>query len=142
VIKSVNRLIMERASKLIRALMQSGDIITPEQMALAVWPEAVGAKIATHTRPAKLVRTRLVVEVPDATWQRQLFSLTHFIVRNMAKALGAGVVEDVEFRIVPPRREPERARAATPAPLFDDADAIADPVMRDLYKASRKKALA
>jgi hypothetical protein len=135
---------MERASKLIRALTHSGDIITPEQMALAVWPEAVGPKIATYTRAAKLVRTRLVVEVPDVTWQRQLFSLTHFIVRNLAKALGAGVVEDVEFRVVPRRREPERARAANPAatPLFDDADAIADPVMRDLYKASRKKALA
>jgi hypothetical protein len=26
--------------------------------------------------------------------------------------------------------------------LFDDADAIADPVMRGLYKLSRKKALA
>jgi len=133
---------MERASKLIRQLTQSGAIITPEQMALAVWPEAVGAKIAPYTRPAKLVRTRLVVEVPDATWQRQLFSLTHFIVRNLANALGAGVVEDIEFRVVPPRRQPQRAvqASASAAPLFDDADAIADPVMREIYKLSRKRA--
>jgi hypothetical protein len=135
---------MERASKLIRQLTHSGEIITPEQMALAVWPEAVGSKIAPYTRAAKLVRTRLVVEVPDQTWQRQLFSLTHFIVRNMTKALGAGVVEDVEFRVVPRRREPERARRMTPAaaPLFDEADAITDSVMRGLYKVSRKKAQA
>jgi hypothetical protein len=136
---------MERASKLIRKLSLSGDIITPEQMALAVWPEAVGAKIAPYTRAAKLVRTRLVVEVPDATWQRQLFGLTHFIVRNMAKALGAGVVEDLEFRVVPRRREPDRALSSNGVdlPLFaDDADAIADPLLRDLFKLSRKKALA
>ena len=133
---------MERASKLIRQLTHSGEIITPEQMALAVWPDAVGPKIAPYTRAAKLVRTRLVVEVPDKTWQRQLFSLTHFIVRNMTKALGEGVVEDVEFRVVPQRREPERARQLSPAPLFDDADAISDSVLRGIYKASRKRSLA
>lgn len=134
---------MERASKLIRQLAHSGEIITPEEMALAVWPEAVGPKIAPNTRAAKLVRTRLVVEVPDVTWRRQLFALTPFIVRNLAKALGAGVVEELEFRVVPRRIQPERARQASPgAPLFDDADAIADPVLRDIYKLSRKKARA
>src|SRR5712672_1213669 len=111
---------MERASKVIRKLSLSGDIITPEQMALAVWPDAVGKKIAAHTRAAKLVRTRLVVEVEDKTWQRQLFSLTHFIVRNLAKDLGAGLVEDIEFRVIPRRREPARALSMDNAPLFAD----------------------
>jgi hypothetical protein len=137
---------MERASKLLRQLSVSGVMITPEQMALAVWPEAVGKRIAGQTRAAKLVRTRLVVEVSDATWQKQLFALTHFIVRNLEKALGPGYVEDVEFRVVPRRIEPSRAMSAAASaaagPLFDDADAIADPVMRGLYKASRKKATA
>ena len=48
---------MERASKLIRGLRLSGDVITPEQLCCAAWPEAVGKKIAGHTRPAKLVRS-------------------------------------------------------------------------------------
>ena len=43
---------------------------------------------------------------------------------------------------MPRRRDPAIARQATPALFVDDADAIADPVMRDLYKLSRKKALA
>jgi hypothetical protein len=135
---------MERASKLIRQLSLSGEIITPEQMALAVWPDAVGKRLASYTRAAKLVRTRLVVEVPDSTWQRQLFALTPFILRNLAKSLGPGLVDDVEFRVVPRRREPARAVTAAPAPpLFaDEADAIADPVLRGIYKISRKKALA
>ena len=133
---------MERASKLIRGLGLSGEVITPEQLCCAAWPEAVGIKIARHTRPAKLVRTRLVVEVEDNTWQRQLFSLTPHILANLDKTLGRGLVEDLEFRIVPRRREPILARQATPALLPDDADAIADPVMRRLYKLSRQKAQA
>ncbi|MEO8592673.1 MAG: DUF721 domain-containing protein [Candidatus Solibacter sp.] len=133
---------MERASKLIRSLRLSGEVITPEQLCCAAWPEAVGVKIARHTRAAKLVRTRLVIEVEDAIWQRQLFALTRQVLANLDRTLGQGMVDDLEFRIVPRRREPELAREAAPALFADDADAIADPVMRQLYKLSRKKALA
>jgi hypothetical protein len=134
---------MERASKLIRGLRLSGEVITPEQLACAAWPEAVGKKIAGHTRAAKLVRTRLVVEVEDHTWQKQLFALTRHILKNLDDTLGRGLVEDLEFRIVPRRREPEVARVAMPV-LFavDEADAISDPVLRQIYKQSRKKAQA
>uniref|UniRef100_Q02A53 DUF721 domain-containing protein n=1 Tax=Solibacter usitatus (strain Ellin6076) TaxID=234267 RepID=Q02A53_SOLUE len=134
---------MERASKLIRGLRLSGEVITPEQLACAAWPEAVGKKIAGHTRASKLVRSRLVIEVEDHTWQKQLFALTRDILKNLEKTLGRGLVDDLEFRIVPRRREPELARVAMPA-LFaaDDADAIADPVLRDIYKQSRKRAQA
>jgi hypothetical protein len=130
---------MERASSFVGKL--SRGLISPEEMACAAWPDAVGKRIASHTRVAKLVRTRLVVEVEDATWQRNLFSLSRHILHNLEKALGQGVVDDVEFRILPRRREPVVARASVPA-LLDDADAIADPLLRDLYKLSRKKAQA
>jgi predicted nucleic acid-binding Zn ribbon protein len=134
---------MERASKLIRGLRLPSDTISAEELACSAWAEAVGKKIASHTRAARMVRTRLVVEVEDKTWQRQLFTLTPFILFNLQKHLGSGVVDDLEFRIVPRRREPQRAleafRAARDA---DEADAIADPVLRGLYKASRKRALA
>jgi hypothetical protein len=133
---------MERASKLIRGLRLPGDTITAEEVACAAWPDAVGKKIANHTRAAKLVRTRLVVEVEDRVWQRQLFALTGQIVRNLERHLGPGFIEEVEFRIVPRRREPQRANEALPALFRDEADAIADPVMRGIFKASRKKALA
>lgn len=132
---------MERAGSLIRKLRLSGNMISGEEMALAAWPDAVGKRIAGHTRAAKLVRTRLVVEVEDAVWQRNLFSLSRHILHNLEKSLGAGLVDDLEFRIVPRRREPELARASMPARL-DEADSIADPILRDLYKISRKKAQA
>jgi len=129
---------MERASSLVRKV--SRGLISPEEMACGAWADAVGNRIAAHTRAAKLVRTRLVVEVEDATWQRNLFSLSRHILSNLQKALGPGIVDDLEFRILPRRREPAIAR--TSMPLLDEADAIADPILRDLYKLSRKKAQA
>jgi hypothetical protein len=132
---------MERASKLIRGLGLPADSMTAETLVAAVWPEAVGRKIAAHARVTRMVRSRLVVEVEDQIWQRQLFALTPHILRNLEKSLGAGVVEDVEFRIMPRRREPQRA--ARPVPLSgDEAESIADPVLRSIYRASRKKAQA
>jgi predicted nucleic acid-binding Zn ribbon protein len=134
---------MERASKLIRQLSLPGGAISPEELACAAWPQAVGKKIAAHTRAAKLVRTRLVVEVEDAVWQRQLFQLEPLIVRSLAKILAAGLVEELHFQIVPRRREPQRAAHASPraAGLFaDEADAIEDPVMRRLFVLSRNRA--
>jgi predicted nucleic acid-binding Zn ribbon protein len=133
---------MERASKVIRRLRLSGEVISAEEVACAAWPDAVGKKVAAHTRAARLVRTRLVVEVEDATWQRQLFGLSRHILANLERSLGAGLVEDLEFRVVARRRPPQRAQQAVPALLADDADAILDPVMRGIYKASRKRAQA
>jgi hypothetical protein len=132
---------MERASKLIRGLRLPSDTFTAAEIVCAAWPAAVGKKIASHTRAANLVRTRLIVEVEDAIWHRLLFALSSHILRNLTRSLGTGIVDDLEFRIVPRRREPQRAHLPVPA-LFDEADAIQDPVLRGIYRASRAKALA
>ena len=133
---------MERASKLIRGLRLPGGTLSGEELACAVWPQAVGKKIAAHTRAARLVRTRLVIEVEDNTWQRQLNALSRHITWNLEQILGKGMVEDLEFRVVPRRREPQRAAESAPALFADDSAAIADPVMRSIYRGARKKALA
>ena len=103
---------MERASKLIRGLRLPGDVISPEELACAAWPQAVGKRIAAHTRAARMVRARLIVEVEDKVWQRQLFTLSRHILGNLERNLGYTLVEDLEFRIVPRRREPQRAAHA------------------------------
>lgn len=131
---------MERASKFIRDLNLPGGAMSLEELACAAWPQAVGKEVAAHTRAAKLVRNRLVVEVEDAVWQHQLFTLSPLILRSLAKILGPGLVEETYFRIVPRRREPQRAKQAAPGLFADEADAIEDPVMRGIYLASRKRA--
>jgi hypothetical protein len=139
---------MERASKVFRGMRLPASTMSPEEMACTVWADAVGKRIAARTRAVRLVRKHMVVEVEDPIWRAQLMSLSGQILRNLAKSLGDGAVEDLEFRVVPLRREPERARRAMPAVaaasagLFDEAEGIADPVLRSIYRASRKKALA
>lgn len=131
---------MEPASKLIAGLKVPGEAISAEEVACAAWPRAVGRKVAQHTRAARLVRTRLVVEVEDAVWQRQLFGLRGFILRNLEKGLGGGVVDDLEFRVVPRRRDAQRAAQAIPGAAADEASGIEDPVLRSIYRAARKRA--
>ncbi|MCL4401130.1 MAG: DUF721 domain-containing protein [Acidobacteria bacterium] len=131
---------MVRASRLIRKLGLPPDALNAGELVRHAWPGAVGKTVAAHARAVDMVRSRLVVEVEDNVWQRQLFSLAGQILRNLEKQLGPGLVDDLEFRIVPPRRGPQRAAFSTAR--GDEADGISDPVLRHIYRASRKKALA
>jgi hypothetical protein len=137
---------MERASLVLRGLKSTSRDVSPEQLAAAAWPTAVGKTIARRTGVTGLVRGRLVVEVEDNIWQKQLWSLRTQILASLEKTLGRPpLVTELEFRIAGPARRPpmaaERRQAAAAAPA-DDADAIRDPVLRSIYKASRKKATA
>lgn len=129
---------MDSAAKLIRGLALPEGAISPEDLACRAWAAAVGPRLAGHTRAARLVRTRLVVDVEDAVWQKQLFCLSKSILRNLERRLGPGLIDDIEFRIMPRRIEPRRAAQAMP--LFDDANGIEDPVLRRIYKFKRAMA--
>ena len=136
---------MQRASTLLRGLRLPGEPVGAENLACGAWAGAVGKKIAAHTRAVRMVRTRLIVEVKDAIWQRQLFALSGHILRNLEKHLGRGLVDDLEFRILPRRREPQSALHSSPGIAViqnDEAETIADPVLRSIYRASRLKAQA
>ncbi|MEX2261787.1 MAG: DUF721 domain-containing protein [Bryobacteraceae bacterium] len=132
---------MTPASKVLGTLAFPKDSVEREELMLAAWRKAVGKRIAEHARAARLVRTHLIVEVDDAVWKRQLFTLRKQILRNLEKALGPKVVEDVEFRVAAPRRSMQRAETVA-AKAMDEADGIADPVMRNIYRAAKRKALA
>jgi predicted nucleic acid-binding Zn ribbon protein len=138
---------MERASRLIRKNKLSNEIFTDEDLNRALWPAAVGKAIAAHTSRIKLVRATLVVEVEDAVWQKQLFPLTSQIIERIRKVTGNDVVRDLEFRVAVPRRQPMQA-AARDGGLRksehypDEAESIRDPVLKKVYRLSRKKATA
>jgi len=140
---------MNQASRIIGRI--AADVISQERIACGAWKRAVGKRIASRTRAAKLVRDKLVVEVEDQVWRTNLFSLRYQILRNLEKAIEPGIVNDIEFRVVPPRIQPGRAGRSdgqsdagdhlTLQPL-DEADSIADPGLRRIYRASRRKATA
>jgi hypothetical protein len=138
---------MERAARIINASKITNKILTDDDLARAVWPAAVGKVIAAHTSRMRMVRTTLVVEVADATWQKQLFALSHQILDRLQKATGSQAITDIEFRVGIPRREPQRADGSR-SPLFaaadpsDEAEQIQDPVLKKVYRLARKKATA
>jgi predicted nucleic acid-binding Zn ribbon protein len=120
-----------------------GDSVSGEQLVCAAWSAAVGARIAKHARAERLVRTKLIVGVDDAVWQRQLFGMSRMILSKLTENLGDGlVVDQLEFRVAAPRRGPQRAERSTPASPVDEADGIEDADLRRLYITSRKRELA
>ena len=133
---------MERAARLIKNNKFSQRVFTDDDFARAIWPEAVGKAIAAHTVRLKLVRTTLVVEVEDAIWQKQLHLLSRQILDRIRKVTGSSTIEDLEFRIAIPRRQPQRAPVLESTAIPDEAESIQDPVLKKLYRLSRKKATA
>jgi len=121
----------------LRLSCDAGDI------ACAAWKPAVGKKIAEHSRASKLVRNTLVVEVEDWLWQRNLMGLSRQILTNIEKVVGPGIIADVEFRIMPPRRGPQVAQSSLPAfELSDEASGIPDPGLRRIYRSQRQREIA
>ena len=132
---------MERAAKSF-AKLKLDDAISREDLARAAWPAAVGRRIAVHASAKSVVRGRLIVEVDDAVWQKQLFHLRLQILAKLRETVDEGIVDDIEFRVAIPRRPPQPAQRLNQTKPSDEADGIADPVMRILYKQARKKASA
>ena len=133
---------MERASRLFGKMKFPGDSITSEELVCAAWAVAVGKRIARHARAERLVRTKLIVGVDDAVWQRQLFTLSRIILGKLAESVGDGLVDEVEFRVAPQKRGPQRAEQSGASLPKDEADGIEDAGLRRNYIASRKRETA
>jgi hypothetical protein len=135
---------MERAARLLSKHKYSREFIDQDECIKALWPAAVGKAIARHTTRLKAVRHTLVVGVEDAIWQKQLFSLSSQIVDRLQKCMGSTAIAQVEFRIIPVKREPQREQSAhsSLAEVGDEAEAIQDPVLKKVYQLSRKRSTA
>jgi predicted nucleic acid-binding Zn ribbon protein len=133
---------MDQASRIIAQWTGVSDVISHERIACGAWKKAVGKKVALRTRALKLVRDTLVVEVEDEIWRKHLWSLRYQILRNLEKALGPEIVTAVELRVMPPRFGPQREERAAIAMPLDDAESIADPGLRRIYKAARRRETA
>lgn len=138
---------MERAGRILAKWKGSKPAVEPAALAAAAWRVAAGPKIAARTLGASLVRNHLVVEVEDELWRRQLAAMRPFLLENLARELGPGVVETIELRVAlvrkgPARQEAPRAAVPRKAPGRDEADEIRDPVLRNVYQRMRRKSTA
>lgn len=104
------------------------------------WRAAVGEKIAEHSRVILIRGNAVIVTVDDSVWQKQLHQMRSLLLERLKTASGVETIEGLEFRVSPARRKPK----ADVGPLFsqDEADRIADPTLRKIYKSSRRKVQA
>ena len=131
---------MQRAGRVVGALSLTKQGVSVEEGARSAWAAAVGRQIASRAHAGGRVRNRLVVEVEDAVWQRQLWTLRGQILKRFEQVLGRVIVEELEFKIAVPRIKPVRAEISHVS--TDEADLILDPTFRSVYKAARKRANA
>ena len=140
---------MERAGRIISKLKSARKHFTLAELTCAAWPAAVGKRLASKTRAIALTGDRLIVEVEDDLWRRNLAALHGQLLRNFGELLEGAAPKQIEFRIGIARRPPQREESigafTLTSPVVraaDDADGIADPVLRRIYINSRRKALA
>jgi hypothetical protein len=137
---------MDQAGRIIAGMKGAAAVTSPERIACGAWKRAVGKRLAMRTRPVKLVRDRLVVEVEDDIWRESLWKMRFQILRNIEKEIGTEIVADLTFVVAPPRREPQRESGPPPSLVSppglvnpDESDAIADPGLRRVYRNSRRR---
>jgi len=128
---------MDRAGNVLRKLKLPGACVSPEEVARAAWPQAVGKRVAAHTRPVAFHDGCLTVEVEDSVWLQHLRTMRGHILPRLQAIAGNDSVKAIDFRPGVPRREPQRAEGVRQA--GDDADGIGDPILRKLYKTSRAR---
>ena len=132
---------MDQAGRIIAGMKGAAAVTSPERIACGAWKRAVGKRLAVRTKAVKLVRDRLVVEVEDEIWRESLWKLRFQILRNIEKEIGTEIVADLQFVVAPPRREAQRETGPPPTALVapDEADGIADPGLRRVYRNSRRR---
>ncbi len=117
------------------------DATDEEALVLGLWPVVVGKELAARTRAVRMFGATLIVETPSQAWRRELAKMESAIVGLMNRAAAKPVVKEVEFRVAVkvPLRPPARASSAA-GTKRDEAENIADPHLRRLYRLSRQRA--
>ncbi|MEB3327748.1 MAG: DUF721 domain-containing protein [Candidatus Sericytochromatia bacterium] len=70
-----------------------------ESLAMACWPEVVGEATAARSRPLHVNRGVMVVKVASAAWSQQLSLLKGRYLEALARRVGAGVIQDLRWRV-------------------------------------------
>lgn len=73
----------------------------PETLVAALeglWPHLVGEEIAGHSRPVRLRRRTLIVEVASERWARELTRLQPLLMEKTNRCWESGLIERMEFR--------------------------------------------
>lgn len=94
---------MERASKTLQRVMAEAMKRVPaEQLPEAAWDFAAGRAVAEKTRVLGCEAETLTVEVPDANWRTQLYSM---VPQLLARLNQFTKIKRIEFKLARPQDE-------------------------------------
>ena len=124
-----------------------------EAIVFASWSRCAGVLLRERTIPLRFIENRLVIAVPDVTWQRHLEELSPQMLVKVNSLLGQGTVKFIEFRIdelavnsakktrTEPTSDGETVFAVTPS-LKAAADGISDEGLRNQFLSAARSYLA
>ena len=118
-----------------------------------IWPDVVGAPLASRARPVRIINGTLTVAVSSAPWMQELRFMTAMMKEKLNSCLGAEVVREIVLKAgrvdQPTAEEPDEIIAFTPLTpdqqtlIETQAASIADPETRqafiELMKASMER---
>ena len=119
-----------------------------------MWRQTAGDRLGEHTVPLELDGDRLVIDVPDRSWQRNLESLAPEMIFRLNARAGHQLVRFIEFRVDREALKPDRDRRSgaqsfeadamdeIDEPLRRAADRIADDAMRRAFLFAAGSCLA
>ena len=64
-----------------------------------LWPQIVGKKMATNSRPLSLGKRKLLVAVPSEVWQNELTALEATFLSNINHYWRLSLVERIKFTL-------------------------------------------
>ncbi|HVF86086.1 MAG TPA: DUF721 domain-containing protein [Pyrinomonadaceae bacterium] len=94
--------------KLLRAAGEAEEVA--EAAAMVAWRRVAGEALRGCAVPFRLYRKTLIIAVPDATWQKQMETLSGQLIFRLNSLLGQAAVTYIEFRLDPKTVQAERAR--------------------------------
>lgn len=108
-----------------------------------IWPDVVGATLATRACPVRIINGTLTVAVSSAPWMQELRFMTAMMKEKLNSCLGAEVVRDIVLKAgrvdKPPAEVPDEisvSRTLTPQQqemIEAQSASIADPETRQAF---------
>ncbi len=108
-----------------------------------IWPDVVGAPLASRARPVRIINGTLTVAVSSAPWMQELRFMTAMMKEKLNSSLGAEVVREIVLKAgrveQPPAEKPDDIIPHNPltphqqALIEAEAASITDPETRQAF---------
>jgi len=69
-----------------------------QQRVLMMWEEIVGEKVAENTKPLKIERGNLYIEVTNDSWRYNLNFYSGEIIKKLNEAMGSEIVKKLTMK--------------------------------------------